>query len=173
MTSVYLKRLYPEATIVAVEPAPDNFELAQRNCAPFGGILVLQAAVAADSGFARLVDPGLGHSGLRTEADVSGSIPLVSVQQLLDTYCDEQSVPFFAKFDIEGAEKDVFSGSTTWFDRFVAVSIETHDRLFPKGANSAPILAVLGGSQRDFEFRSESIFSVSNAGLNATSRVGT
>ena len=47
---------YPEAHIVAVEPAPDNFALLRKNCAGLD-VDLREAGIGAVDGTARLSDP--------------------------------------------------------------------------------------------------------------------
>ncbi|EBQ4753906.1 FkbM family methyltransferase [Salmonella enterica subsp. diarizonae] len=69
---------------------------------------------------------------------------------------------FILKVDIEGGEKNLFSGDVCWFDDFYLCIIELHNWLYPGEGASGPFLRLCGQRDRDFIYRGENIFSVSN-----------
>ena len=94
----------------------------------------LHAAVTARPGLVRVVDPGEGHWGFRTEPLADGGMTGRRsggadrgdlAGQPADMY------PFIVKIDIEGAEDDLFSDNIEWLKRTPLVMIELHDWLFP------------------------------------------
>lgn len=104
-TALYYHAVYPNAKIIAVEPAPDNFARLQRHVAHIENIIPVQAAVGGTDGTINLHmgASSLGHSLVqRSKTD-----QLVSVRQVsLATLYAEHNIQKanLLKFDIEGAE---------------------------------------------------------------------
>lgn len=159
MATRYFKQVYPRAQIVAVEPNRDNLDLARRNN-PGPGVEFLQAGIGCRPGRADIVNPGDENWAYRTELKDNGSVEIVSVESLLDAY--PRTVPFIIKIDIEGFERNLFSENTQWIERFPVLVIELHDWLFPRTANSKNFLRAISTLERDFLYRGENAFSISN-----------
>ena len=65
LSAAFFAHAYPDATIIAVEPDAQNFELLIRNTARFPNVHALCAAVWEKSGTISLTDPGVGAWGLQ------------------------------------------------------------------------------------------------------------
>jgi FkbM family methyltransferase len=151
---------YPKAHILAIEPAPDNFELLRRNCAHLDADL-RQAGIAAEDGFAHLADPGEGTLAYRTiptadEAEVS----LLSLSTLLASKPSTAYVPFLLKLDIEGAEKTLFDGDCSVVDQFPLIVMEPHDWLLPGQLTSHGFLRFHTAACRELVVNHENIASI-------------
>jgi FkbM family methyltransferase len=151
---------YPKAHILAVEPAPDNFELLQLNCAHLDTDL-RKAGVAAEDGFAHLADPGEGSLAYRTistadEAEVS----MLSLSTLLASKPSTAYVPFLLKLDIEGAEKTLFDGDCSVIDQFPLIVMEPHDWLLPGQLTSHGFLRFHADACRELIVNHENIASI-------------
>lgn len=109
-TALYYHLRYPKATIIAVEPSPENYERLVKNVAQIPAIVPIQAAVGDFDGHGNLCVGGsaLGYSMIKnigTEAMVS--VPQITLASLLKQQgVDTADV---IKFDIEGAEFNIFS----------------------------------------------------------------
>ncbi len=160
LSALYFRDNYPRARIVAIEPDPANFALMSANVSP-AGITPVHAAVASTSRRGRMKDAGTGGCGMRVENDPAGAVAFLSIDDLLGQH-GEGAAPFILKMDIEGFEQDVFSGETSWLDRFYLAVIELHDWMLPGVASSRPFLSAVAALDRDFLFRGENVFSVSN-----------
>jgi FkbM family methyltransferase len=159
--SVWFALTYPKATIVAVEPDRDNFELLKRNTIGFPSVLPINAAIASETGTLYLSDPGQGAWAYRTASQPSErsySVPAITIDDLMNRV--EARTPFILKIDIEGAELDLFSQHTNHFDSFPIVAIELHDWMLPREANSRNFLKWHALKSRDFVFRGENAFSI-------------
>ena len=100
---------YPKAHIVALEPAPDNFELLSANCTGLD-VDLRQVGVAAADGRSRLTDTGGGGMAYRTEVNGHGpEIEMLSLRSVLASKPAERYARFLLKIDIEGAEKNLFN----------------------------------------------------------------
>ncbi len=161
-SSVYLALSFPEAQVVAIEPEPGNFALLSANVEGLN-VRCLQAAIASSSGQTRLVDPGIGAWGYRTDPSGSGpEVRTVTVSQLLQEFAEPLFQLFLVKIDIEGGERDLFAGATSWVERTAIVVIELHDWLLPRQGTAIPFLRCVGALDRDFVYIGESVFSIDN-----------
>lgn len=159
MSTRYFKEVYPRAHIVAIEPDGRNLEWARRNnAAP--GVEFLEAGIGCRAGRADIVNPQAANWAYRTEIRDDGGVPIVSVDEILEAH--PLTVPFIIKIDIEGFESALFSDNTRWIDRFPVLVIELHDWLFPRTANSKNFLGAISRLDRDFLYRGENAFSISN-----------
>ena len=137
LTSIYFTNRYPEAKIIALEPEAGNFELLQKNVAPYENIVPIRAALWHKNETITLVDPGLGEWGFMTQGQNSGEnlgsfrhdVPAMTV----DTLMEEYGLPRIdiLKIDIEGAEREVFQDSSGWLNRVDVLIVELHERMKP------------------------------------------
>jgi len=150
---------YPQAHIVAVEPAPENFALLQLNSATFD-IDLKQAGISAEDGRAYLRG-GAGYMGYRISHDDCGiPVDTVSIGALVASKPASQYVPFLLKIDIEGAEKTVFAGDWTAINRFPLIIMEPHDWLFPGQHCSRDFFRFHVETGREFCMHHENIGSI-------------
>lgn len=131
LTVRYLKAVYPQARIIAIEPDDDNFAMLQRNTEGMPGIDCIKAGVWPTSGFLNLRQEGLGPSGFRTIAgDGDSTLKAMSIPDIMEKAgIDRISL---LKIDIEGSEFELFSATdVSWIERVDAISIELHDSWRP------------------------------------------
>jgi FkbM family methyltransferase len=161
-STVWFKMTYPEAEIVAIEPAPDNFSLLVANTARFGGINAIEAGIGPNDTTAFLQDNGGGACGYRTGTDeTSLKIDIISLKTILEAEKFKDYVPFILKIDIEGAEKDLFERHPfASFDCFPVLIFESHDFCMPGLKTSSPFFRFHADSGRDFLFGMENVFSI-------------
>jgi FkbM family methyltransferase len=151
---------YPKAHIVAVEPAPDNFEILSANCAGLD-VDLRQAGVASSDGHSHLSDPGGGGMGYRTAADGEGpEIAMVSIQTLLASKPAERYTLFLLKIDIEGAEKTLFNENSATLDAFPLIILEPHDWLLPGQLSSREFFRFHVNAGREFCMKQENVASI-------------
>jgi FkbM family methyltransferase len=163
MASIYFARDYPEAKIVGIEPEADNFQLAQANTAAYQNVTIIKAGISNLDGKGTITNADSSNWAYQTEMSDAGELAMVSVNTLLKKYCDENTVPFLVKIDIEGFEKNLFSSATQWVDQFPLLIIELHDWMLPNKANSLGFLKCISQLNRDFVYRGENIFSIKNS----------
>jgi FkbM family methyltransferase len=164
-SSLFLGLQCASATVVAVEPDADNFELLCANVERLPQVVPVERAIASEPGTVVLSDPGNGGwaicaSNDFTRGEVVGSVQATTVQEIVDAHPDAE--PFYLKVDIEGAEGDLFSGDCSAISRFPIVVVELHDRLFlGEGQQvSRSFLEWHVSQDRDFHQRGENTFSV-------------
>lgn len=138
LASIYFASKYPAAKIIAIEPEASNFQLLQRNVAPYATIVPVQAALWDHNGEIDLVDPGLGKWGFTAKEEAPDGWPpsgfchkvtAITVDGLMDLY--ELERIDVLKIDIEGAEKEVFADTSAWIERVDTLIVELHERNKP------------------------------------------
>ena len=161
MATRYFLETYRKAFVVCVEPDPSNMDAAKINNDSASVAYVL-AGVGCTDGRAKVQDPGLGNWGYRVEACEHGDLEMIGINSILGQYAPDRYTPFIIKIDIEGFESNLFESNTEWFDLFPMLVIELHDWLFPGKSNSKNFLREVSRRNRDFVFRGENVFTVSN-----------
>jgi FkbM family methyltransferase len=132
MSAAFFASKYPEATIIAIEPDAENFELLKLNTASFPNVHALRAAVWRESGTISLKDPGLGSWGLQVAdaggrtAAADGLVRAVTIDEVIKEYNLERID--LLKVDVEGSEKEIFGDASAWISMVDTICIELHDR---------------------------------------------
>ncbi len=136
LASIYFANKYPQATIIAIEPELNNFELLKENVASYSNISAVQAALWNKNEEIDLVDPGLGNWGFMTESKQSSESLLRNAchtvsAMTLDRIIDEYNLARVnvLKIDIEGAEREVFSDTSAWLEKIDSIIIELHEHM--------------------------------------------
>jgi FkbM family methyltransferase len=164
-TAVYFIGQCPDALVIAIEPETGNFRLLVDNTRSLN-VRALQCALAGERGRARVVDPGEGHWGYRTEPVNNGAfentVECTTVNDIFAQYATDY-FPLIVKIDIEGAEKDVFARNTEWVQKTPLIVVEIHDWMLPRQGTALPFLRCIAQYDRDFVHISENIFSISNS----------
>jgi len=115
--------------IICVEPYPINFKFAEKNILEnnFGEIIDLKLAACAGKSGEIKIDPNT-ESSMRTslkEKDSSFSVPLITIENIMDEYNIENIV---LKMDCEGCEyESIFDASERILKKIDSVVIEFHD----------------------------------------------
>lgn len=165
LSPLYFAKNWPAASILAVEPDPQNFRLLCENTAGVDNIVPINAAVASEDGAVRISNADEEAWARRTEAAAPGaaeSIPALSVASLIKRAAGGCR-PFIAKIDIEGFESNLFSKDTAWVDLFPVLYIELHDWMLPGHGTSHNFLRVISQLQRDFILSGENVVSIAHA----------
>jgi FkbM family methyltransferase len=150
---------YPEAHIIAVEPAPANFALLEKNAAGLD-VELHMAGIGPHDGHAFLKDCG-SDMGYQTTSEGEGiAIEMVSVASLLASRPASRYTPFLLKVDIEGAERPLFAGDTSAIKRFPLIILEPHDWLLPGQLTSRPFFEFHVAAGREFAVNNENIASI-------------
>jgi FkbM family methyltransferase len=164
LSAIFFANRYPDALILAIEPEDSNFQLLQRNTAPYPKIRPLKVALWQKNQQIRLIDPRDGNDGFQTkEGLMDNDVCLGYVRGVtLDAIMAEKALSFIdvLKIDIEGAEKEVFENSSNWINRVGIIIAELHDHI--KSGCSAAFLH----ATQDFDFdgptRGETIIRIRN-----------
>lgn len=155
--TLWFRRAWPAARIIAIEPDPANFEQLRRNVGHLPGIELVQGALWGEDTELSLQRSENGkplHSwGTRTvEPDsvpaAAGLTRAFTLDTLAATYGLERLD--YVKIDIEGAEKQVFeSPARRWLERTRLIAVEFHDRFRP-GCRAATEAALAGRGGRGY-----------------------
>jgi FkbM family methyltransferase len=121
-TSAYWLSRYPRLRVVALEPNPPAFDMAQQNLAPYGdrAVLLPKALYARD----QYLKFGGEFGGASIQAS-GRDVEAISIPTLLEMF----AIPRvnILKMDIEGAEEAIFaSHSDTWLQHVDQLIIELH-----------------------------------------------
>jgi FkbM family methyltransferase len=147
-STIFFAHRFPEAKIIAVEPAESNFQLLRENTSFYKNIEIIQSAIWSKNTFLQIENSGLGHWGFSvkesTEA-MEGSFRGITIPEILKKYnYDKIDI---LKLDIEGSEKEVFlNENREWLHKVNVLIIELHDR-FKSGCTQALFSAI---SQNNF-----------------------
>lgn len=143
--SIWFREQFPQTSIVAIEPDPENAAIARRNIASLEDVSLIEAAVGAEEGYVCVISTGEAWA-VKTER-ASGGCPVITIDQAV------KSVPggklLVVKIDIEGFESDLFNSNLDWMDEVIAVYIEPHDWMLPGRGTSRGFQKAFG--DRDFE----------------------
>jgi FkbM family methyltransferase len=150
LSSAYFAHRFPEATIIAIEPGEESFDLLVKNTAAFPNVHPLRAALWTESGTVSLSDPGDGAWGMRVmestgpgpgsrsgrgqpagigAAPAADPVRAVTVTDVIREF-DLGTIDLL-KVDVEGCEKELFAAADGWIDNVDAICMELHDRFKP------------------------------------------
>jgi FkbM family methyltransferase len=138
LASIFFANRFPDARIFAIEPENSNFELLLKNVAPYKNIVPIHAALWNENKYISLVDPGLGNSGFMTQDGTVGTTSFGQQLHLTKAMTIDQIMKDWSidridilKVDIEGAELEVFSDTSSWIESVDSLIVELHERMRP------------------------------------------
>lgn len=143
--SLFFRKKFPGAAIVAVEPDAGNLRMLNLNLNGHQHMFVVAAAVGCRDGFAKIEEHGQAWAH-RIKRD-SGGVPIITMARAFARV--RNGIPFIAKIDIEGFESDLFAENTDWLNEVYMVAMEPHDWLLPGRRTSRTFQVAMG--QLDFE----------------------
>lgn len=129
--SLYFSEKYPEAKIVAVEPAIQNFEVLTENLSNYDNVKTLQAGVWYKDEKLNIKDPDSATASFEMEASSDeAALQGYTVNSIMEK-AGFSNVDLL-KMDIEGAEYFLFQHDPhTWLPAVKCLVIELHDNLQP------------------------------------------
>jgi FkbM family methyltransferase len=135
--AIALSLMYPEATVVSLEPARSNYRLLLENTRGFGNIIPVNRAIAGATGPGTLRDRRTGEWGYtivpkpvdQPLAAAVETVECVTIRELMNLY-GKRGIDIL-KLDIEGAEADVLDHSEDWVRDVSVIIAELHDRIQP------------------------------------------
>jgi|GEM_PF-624746 len=125
LSAVFFATRFPDATIIAIEPEANNFQLLRRNAAPWPNIIPLQAAVWSSDTTLGLSNPSDRVDSYRFDASAAAdTVQAFSLPSLMQKF----AIPSvdLLKMDIEGGETAVFAANAEWIDRVGMFIVELH-----------------------------------------------
>lgn len=130
LASVYFANRYPNATVVAIEPEPGNFEVLLKNVKPYRNIKPIHAGLWSKKTHLRIEDSNVATWSFVVLDDPSGTgIPAIAISDIISEF--NVTRIDVLKIDIEGSEVQVLNHSKEWIDAVGVLIIELHDRLKP------------------------------------------
>lgn len=126
-----LKKVFPESTVVTIEPFSKNFELLSKNIKNDHGIIAINAALVPENGPKEVYLEGgsTGYWGMSTSnsnSQNSERVETISIEKILREYGTSEIDVL--KMDIEGAEFELLCGNTDWLKNTKILMIELHER---------------------------------------------
>jgi FkbM family methyltransferase len=131
LATLYFKRRWPSAEIIAIEPSEPAFAILRRNIAENGisNVATFNVAVGAREGIAHLYrDPNGGNPTMSLDPSRGGTVAQIievkTLSQLLPPKTD------LLKIDVEGAEREVLFelGSAGMLPSIRRLIVEVHHR---------------------------------------------
>jgi FkbM family methyltransferase len=107
LTSIYFAGRYPNATIISVEPHPDNFQLLQRNTKSESRIVPVNAAVVGRARETVRFSNDRPSWGNKISENAGVEIRAITLAELVREYA-LPSIDLL-KVDVEGAEEEIFA----------------------------------------------------------------
>lgn len=162
-SSIYYNILFPDSLVIGLELNPSNAEIAQKNTQEWDNVWILNAAIGPNAGYVGYSNPdNRTNDGFRVEHRFTegSKVPMMTFDQVLNMH--EAAKPFIAKIDIEGSEKELFSGATDWINEFYAIFCEIHDWMLPGEGVSAPFLLSHSELGRDLYLQGDTVVSKRN-----------
>lgn len=148
LASTYFKGLFPNATIIAVEPETSNYQQLLKNTKSYSGIHCEQAGIWNKTAFLKVEDKfNSGNWGFVVEEVIDekeSNVKGISIDDIIKKY-NLQDIDIL-KLDIEGAELELFQENYQWLSKVKMLIIETHD-FMRKGTSKAVFKAII-----DFNF---------------------
>ena len=134
LASIAFKNMFPQATIIAVEPDKENFAALQENLRPYKNIHTIEAGLWNKSAFLKISDKyNFGKWGMITEEVLTKEESTISTTTIGDIISNFKiDYVDILKLDIETAEKELFSSDyESWLPRVKVIVIELHDSITP------------------------------------------
>jgi FkbM family methyltransferase len=161
LASVWFSSRFPHATIVAIEPEPNNFAVLCKNISRYHNIVPVKAAISSHEGRVSLHNASDAPWAWETVPNETGDTEAITIRNALSQIKD--AVPLIAKIDIEGFETDLFQSNSDWVKEFPLIVFEQHDWLFAwRGTAHAIYRALTNFGPRDYLRRGENVFSYSH-----------
>jgi FkbM family methyltransferase len=123
LTAAHFAVSYPGAQVVALEPDPENAELARRNTAWLGErCTIVEAALwSAEGTVSFSITPGR-EAGSHVSESGDATVRAVSPPTLIAEF----GPPSFVKMDIEGAERELLAAPAAWLSAVQEIRVECH-----------------------------------------------
>jgi len=159
LSTLFYASKFPRAKIIAIEPEQSNFEILERNTGGIKNVDRIQAGLWNRDACLKIIDRQTGKWGFAIK-EVSGGekhdIKAVTIDTILKT-SGVQEIDIL-KIDIEGSEKELFSGDcNAWIDKVKVIVVELHDR-FKEGCTSAVLSAINQDKWDKFQKGDKTVF---------------
>ncbi len=151
LSSLYFHFCFPDATIIALEPDPENFRLLKSNTERIPKIIAINSALWSSSTPQKFTVESMAPWASRVSERPASEVKLVKCMTIDDADKLSECRIDFIKLDIEGGEAEVFKDvPSNLLARLKAIVIEFHERFFP-GSSEPFLKAVNAIKHRRFE----------------------
>lgn len=157
---LFFNSLFPNSKIIAIEPAPTNISLLEKNIANMNATILRGALTYAEAMY--LHDPNLSDWGFQVKESGEIKVECYNPEQVLSTLSGSE-VPLIFKIDIEGSEKDIFPEGADWVASIPLLIIEIHDWMLPGKGTAHPFFKAILKHDFDILIRGENVFCFNNA----------
>jgi len=160
LSVVWFAIAFPKATIFAIEPDDENYQLLLKNTQHLGSrVKCLQGAVWNNAESVQIMNPDSGSASFQVGEAPDNSSNSVAAYTI-DKICELAGVdsPFIVKIDIEGAQKGLFESHTEWVSKTNLITLELDDWLLPWQGTSRPFFSCVSQHPFDYLLGGESIF---------------
>ena len=139
LASVLLANRYPNARIIAVEPDPENYRLACRNCAPYPHVRVICGGIWTKTALLKIENPTAESWAFTVREAEASDIDTFQGYTIRDLMAHaEMHTVDLLKLDVEGTEADLFSDpDTAWIAQVRVLVIEIHGERAAHAVESA------------------------------------
>ncbi len=130
LSALYFLKKYPRAKFICVEPEPGNFALLSQNLSleiTRGKVSTLCAAVIDKDGTVSFKSEAAKYNSKVQEGGGQKNVKAVNMSSVHENFALDHID--LLKIDVEGAEKYIFSGNTSWLDKIDNNIIELHSAL--------------------------------------------
>ena len=126
-SALFFLEQYPDAVVVALEPDPENYEVARQNLQSYGKRCHLLKQAIWPSQTRLLLKRSDRHDATQVSEESDGEDHCASIDPLtILTMFNQERISLF-KCDIEGAEEKLFfEDSDRWLEKTDNVAIEIH-----------------------------------------------
>lgn len=131
-STLYFRRRYPNAKIIAIEPERSNFALLKQNLSDYKGVILANYAIWPENTKLMISNPDAEKYAFQMkETDEHlGAIDGVTIERLMEIW-NLQQIDLL-KIDIEGSEKMLFNKpDLDWLKKVRVMIIELHDAIIP------------------------------------------
>ncbi len=143
LTAAYFATKYPQASIVSLEPDKDNFNLLQQNTKAYKNVKAINKGIWNKQTDLVISNVGMGNNGFTVDEANENSfsvIPSLCIADIMQIMNWEHID--LLKLDVEGSEKEIFSGNyENWLPKTKVLIVEIHDRM-KKGCSKAVFSAI-------------------------------
>ena len=132
--AIRFSEMFPQATIVTLEPDESNLRILKLNTENYPSIRVVNCAlVGIERDWVTIYDSNVGEWGFTTVDASVGGLAFNSIgRSTARTIAQLNLSPIsLLKMDIEGAEKEIFEANDLILQKIPVILVELHDRLLP------------------------------------------
>jgi FkbM family methyltransferase len=130
LSTLFFKRKFPSAQIIAIEPEESNYQSLVKNTLAYKEVTPVKAGVWPKTAMLEVVDEwNFGNWGFvckETDVKTDTSVSAISIPDLMKKFNIEEID--LLKIDVEGTELELFSSDYEyWLPKTKVIMIELHD----------------------------------------------